>query len=88
MQSNQVLNSGNELDFMPNLDLITIFQGVAKLLKETMHLEHTALLYIINGKSLFNGALDVKHCCLERKERGCVQGDKTDSSLCSRGTVF
>lgn len=25
MQSNQVVNSGNELDFMPNLDLITIF---------------------------------------------------------------
>ena len=35
MQSNQVVNSGNELDFMPNLDLITIFQGVAKLLKGT-----------------------------------------------------
>lgn len=24
MQSNQVANSGNEFDFMPNLDLITI----------------------------------------------------------------
>lgn len=50
MRSNQVVNSGNELDFMPNLELITIFQGVAKLLKRdaTMHLEHTGLLYTIN----------------------------------------
>lgn len=45
-----MVNSGNELDFMPNLELITIFQGVAKLLKRdaTMHLEHTGLLYTIN----------------------------------------
>lgn len=54
MQCNQVVNSRNELDFMPNLDLITIFQGVAKQLKRdaTMHLEHTAPLYIINEESL------------------------------------
>lgn len=47
MKSNQVVKSCNELDFMPNLDIITGFQGVAKLLKRdaTKHLKHTAPLY-------------------------------------------
>lgn len=44
----------NELDFMPNLDLIAIFQRRGKAVKRdaAMHLEHTALLYIINGEPL------------------------------------
>lgn len=57
MQRNQVVNSGNELDFMPNLEPHYYFPRRGKPAKRdaTMHFEHTVLLYTINDDSLMAG---------------------------------